>query len=370
MITVKGIAVNIDRDIIGKVEMPYSGDLNLSRVKVITKGEPREVLLLVKDTQEQNKSEPIYVYNISNITSLNHGDVVLINPSGLITVVYRRVSNDNSIIVTERCNCSCLTCPQPPRICPSYLNINKQIISMANKDTPVLGLTGGEPTVVPDELIELIGFCKDKLPSTSLQLLTNGIALDNFEFVKKIISIKHPQLRFHIPLFADTDREHNQIIQTEGFYRTVKGLYNLALFNQFVEIRVVITALNWQRLGHIAEFVYRNFPFVGHVAFMGLEFIGHALKNHLVLWVDPYDTRHELRKAIQYLHRADMDVSIFNYTLCVLPTELRNFARQSISDWKTIYLDICNKCVIKEKCCGLFSSNASVHSRFMNPLVG
>jgi hypothetical protein len=36
---------------------------------------------------------------------------------------------------------------------------------------------------------------------------------------------------------------------------------------------------------------------------------------------------------------------------------------QSISDWKNIYLDQCNDCMLKQQCAGFFASSKDIHSR-------
>ena len=55
----------------------------------------------------------------------------------------------------------------------------------------------------------------------------------------------------------------------------------------------------------------------------------------------------------------DLPASIFNIPLCLLPEEYHQYAAQSISDWKTKFLDLCEECAMKEKCCGLFATSQS-----------
>ncbi|MDR1346838.1 MAG: His-Xaa-Ser system radical SAM maturase HxsC, partial [Prevotellaceae bacterium] len=57
------------------------------------------------------------------------------------------------------------------------------------------------------------------------------------------------------------------------------------------------------------------------------------------------------------LNSWNIDTSIFNLPLCLLPDELHIFARKSISDWKNSYVDICQECCKQEDCCGLFSTS-------------
>ena len=107
-------------------------------------------------------------------------------------------------------------------------------------------------------------------------------------------------------------------------------------------------------------------PFVNHVALMGLENMGYVKKNWDLLWVDPLDYADLLEEAVRHLFYRRLNVSIYNLQLCVLPRSLWPFARQSISDYKNIYLDECAACDVRENCGGLFQSSATRHSRGIN----
>jgi hypothetical protein len=64
----------------------------------------------------------------------------------------------------------------------------------------------------------------------------------------------------------------------------VEGLYNLAKAKHSIEIRYVLNLATAPRIKPFVEFVYRNLPFVSHVAFMGLEPMGCAKRNRDLLW--------------------------------------------------------------------------------------
>jgi len=310
------------------------------------------------------------VCNINNLDELNSGDIVLIEPNGTINILYEVKSNHNALMITERCNCSCIMCPQPKVSAEQDKTLlNLKLISLMSKNTKSLGLSGGEPTLIGDKLVEIILNCKKTLPKTSLTLLTNGIKFDDFEYVKKIVSVDHFDLMIDIPLYGATDGEHNKIIGASGFYKTIKGLYNLALLRQKVGIRIVMHKLNYNRLPQLAEFIYRNFPFVFHIAFMQMETTGLAKDNKEQLWIDPYDYNNQLKEAVDFLFNRNMNVSIYNAQLCVIPRSLWKFARRSISAWKNIYLEVCSQCAHKEDCGGFFETSMEMHSRYVNALM-
>jgi hypothetical protein len=136
-----------------------------------------------------------------------------------------------------------------------------------------------------------------------------------------------------------------------------------------IELRVVLHQQTYRRLPQLAEFIFRNFPFVAHVALMGLEMFGYTHLNLPKLWIDPVDYQAELRAATLALAERGMRVSIYNHQLCTLPVELWPFARQSISDWKNIFLEACGGCPVKNGCSGFFHSATKRHSAHIRPPV-
>src|ERR1051325_4414190 len=52
------------------------------------------------------------IYAPPHLEYLGPGDVVMLNPSGSVNVLYRRSSPFNTILITERCNSFCLMCSQ------------------------------------------------------------------------------------------------------------------------------------------------------------------------------------------------------------------------------------------------------------------
>ena len=102
---------------------------------------------------------------------------------------------------------------------------------------------------------------------------------------------------------------------------------------------------------------------------MGLENMGYVKKNWDLLWVDPLDYLDELESAVRHLFYRGLNVSIYNLQLCVLPQSLWPFARQSISDYKNIFLDACSQCGAQTQCGGLFLSSETRHSRGIHPIT-
>ena len=312
---------------------------------------------------------------VSSAHELRDGYIISVQPdTSSIRTVFRPESPHNTLFVTERCNSNCLMCSQPPKdINDSYLiEENLRIISLISlikKPPAVLGITGGEPTLLGDDLIRLLGTLKTKLPHTHIHMLTNGRFYRDASFTRKLADVAHLSFVSAIPLYADVAEIHDYIVQAHGaFDQTVEGLYNAAEAGLNIEIRVVLHKQSIPRLRQLAEYIYWNFPFAGHVAFMGLEHMGYVKKNWEALWIDPYDYMSNLEHAVRYLYLRRMNVSIYNLQLCLLPKTLWAFARKSISDYKNIYLDVCTDCSEKEHCSGFFLSQQQRHSNHIRAL--
>jgi len=368
-----GSPINVPNDVVGKVTHRYNAFSNKHDLIFVTTGRkyPKGFAAVITSNARECLSighdrRLSIVCNVEGIDELTDGDVVCVNPSGSITVLFSKEAVGNALLVTEKCNCACIMCPQPPtdnEIDKTTLNL--KIVSLIDKKTPMLGLTGGEPTLLGDRFIEILHACKTNLPRTEISLLSNGVAFSNMDFAKKIRAIQHPSLTIDIPLYADTDVEHNKIVGANVFFKVVQGLYNLALLKQRIGIRIVILKLNSNRLRQLAEFIYRNFPFVIHIAFMQMETTGMAKDNIQKLWIDPHDYAQDLEDAVKYLSMRDMNVSVYNSQLCVLPKILWNFSRKSISSWKNIYLNECQDCVYMKDCGGFFNSSDELHSTYI-----
>jgi His-Xaa-Ser system radical SAM maturase HxsC len=298
-------------------------------------------------------------------THFSAGDIILIEPNGTGTVLFEQTSDKNALFLTEQCDSRCLMCPQPPQKDSEDLAaLAIHIVSLLDKDTSNLGLTGGEPTLVWEGLLKVLMECREQLPDTHLQLLTNARSLRDYEKVKALADIVGNKLLVCVTLYGDVDDLHDEMTTVPGaFWETLEGIHNLARVQIPVELRTVITKLNYQRLPQWAEFVYRSFPFAAHVALMGLEPIGLAHVNFDLLWVDPIDYQKELQTAVKILHRRGLRTSIYNHQLCVLPNRMWPFAKKAISEWKVIHLEECIDCMLSECCGGFFNSAKHHHSR-------
>lgn len=270
-------------------------------------------------------------------------------------------SNDNSLFVTAQCNSRCLMCSQPPlkrNDIDELFERNLRIIESAPMGLKDIGITGGEPTLLGDKLFELIEIIQVKFPEALIHILSNGRAFQNKQYVKQLVDTGKGQLLVGIPLHSDYIHDHDYIAQADGSYNeTMKGLYNLGEFGVDIELRIVINKINHRRLPRLSDFIYKNLPFVRYISFMGLEDTGYTIKNHNKVWIEPREYNTELEKAVLNLATWGLNVSVFNLPLCCIPESLHEFAKKSISDWKVQYMSCCDKCLVKNDCCGLFATS-------------
>ena len=295
------------------------------------------------------------------------GDVVrLLEGNSRVSVLYRRGSNSNTMLATERCNSFCMMCSQPPREVDDRWLVDEmlQTIPLVDRDEIQLGISGGEPTLLGDDLLPVLHQARRCLPETGLHILTNGRRFSDKTFARIVCAVRHPNLTWCIPVYSDCPEIHDYIVQAHSAWdETLAGLYNLAKFDANIEIRVVVQSPNVGRLGELAYFIFRNLTFAKHVAFMGLEPIGFARANYDKIWIDPVDCMDSLKEAVFFLANRGMAVSLYNYPLCTVPAELWPFAQQSISDWKNTYLPECAQCKVRDRCCGFF---ATIDRRWMS----
>ena len=360
---------NVSEDILGIIT---NKPLLFGRSRYVLLGEYFEgkagYIATISYSDKVSGTQPI-VYCIPRDIKLNNGDVILITSSGLCTVLYEINSAHNAIMATERCNHRCIMCPQPPITRETdKTEFNIRLIDLFDSSTKEVGITGGEPTLIGDNLFVLIRHIQKTLPKAAISILSNGVKFSDRDFTKKLALCNHFDIQIDIPIFSDIAEVHNQIVGAKSFYMTVQGLYNLARFRQRIGIRVVVHKQTYRRLPQLADYIYHNFPFVSQVAFMQMETIGLAASNIEQLWIDPFDYKEELREAVLLLRDRGIPSFVYNAQLCVIPEDIREYAIQSISDWKDIYINECSECACKGACAGFFESNKDYHSAHIKAL--
>jgi His-Xaa-Ser system radical SAM maturase HxsC len=303
----------------------------------------------------------------SDFEYIADGDVFGLHPpSRRVRIHYRRASKHNAFLVTEQCNHYCLMCSQPPKKIDDAWILDEiaASIDLIDEETPTIGFTGGEPLLEWQRFMSILALARDKLPKTAIHVLTNGRAFANSDVAQAWASLKHSNLCAGIPLYSAVDNLHDYVVQSKGaFDETVIGILRLKDKGQRVEVRVVLHRLTAARLQETCTWLARNMPFLDHVALMGLENTGFATANEEELWIDPLEYRSLLTRCVEILGSAGLKTSIYNLPLCLLEESTWPYAVQSISDWKNAYLAECERCEVKDRCGGFFTTGRMKTSR-------
>lgn len=367
MISLSGIPQNIfDRKIFRIAKSCISADLfSPNVIRVCSDTIPWYAMSpILTNIPLKGKKDGVYNLSESDLERLHESDIVAVSPSGEVFLLWENESNQNLLFLTDFCNSRCIMCPQEQCYAPkNYYDEAIKILDLVQKTPNNLCLSGGEPTFLSDEYLNVVNVIKKKFPSVYLQILTNGKKFSDFEFTKKCVLASPKKTSYAIPLYSANSRLHDYIVGAKGsFSNSIKGIYNLYKFKQEIEIRIVITKNNFHDLSNLAHFVYWNLPFVHHIAFMGMETHGCAQENLEEIWIEPSEYISLLEEAVSFLNARLMNVSIYNLPHCLLSPRLYKYARDSISEWKKGYLPECLECYFNESCAGVFTTSCKIPS--------
>ena len=311
-----------------------------------------------------------FVVSEQDYYQFEEGDYVSLQ-GDRVSFLWEINNNENSLLLTESCNCSCLMCPQPPRAHDPFLlsTANAVLDSLKNKKVERICLTGGEPTILKDKFIAILKRCCTEHPKAYIYVLTNAKLFSDIEYVREVAKHIHSNIVFCVSLHSDLSSVHDEIVGVKRSHEmTEKGIYNLGKFGIKTEIRHVITKQNYTSLKRFVEYLYAYFPFAVHYYLMGMEVCGEAKRNFDTVYVPPHEYKEQLKNAVLFMQRRGMPVSVYNIPLCLCDEQIRHTARQSISQWKNIFLSVCDKCNAKSDCAGFFATSSYIPKHTIQPL--
>ena len=259
-------------------------------------------LVLTSNPNKIGIRKPV-AYNIKQnfLNKLNEGDIIQVDKNGLVLILWDKKLNphDATLFITNQCNANCIMCPQPPKKDEySFLKSNATILNyLKNEPIEYIGITGGEPTLKQEDLVVLLKKSQIFFRNASIALLTNARKLEDFSLAKEL-ALSNQNIIFCISFPSDNADDFNQIMDAKNYHHVLKAIQNLALLRQKIELRIVIMKLNYKRLLQISEFIYRNFPFVVHISFMGMEITGYAYDNFNQIEIMPQQYNENLLQAI------------------------------------------------------------------------
>jgi len=320
---------------------------------------------------EQDRRVGKRLFRYKDIPHLQKDDVIEFS-DGVGYVHFSVDSNDNCIVVSNECNERCINCPQLDKAkIPGLAEQNHRLIGFLPRATKTVALSGGEPTLDFPEFMRVIKAFYKRRSDLHIDILTNGLVLSDISKTSEMATLLRTDTStFCITLYGDIPSIHDAHTRTPGsFAKLHTALHNLAYYRYSIELRFLITALNYMRLPSFIEYVYDNFPFVDHISLMGMEYSGDASKNADGLHVSIEEYSLYLVEAVRNSVMRDIPIFIYNHPVCLLPKILRKYAVASISDWKSGYYSLCGQCDAKGFCGGFFTtSNPAFIPKNIHPI--
>lgn len=300
------------------------------------------------------------LYNLPTAELFGNYDIISVNENGNIQIVFQDSSADNVLFITNKCNSNCIMCPDSnshrKRDLGNQKTYLERVIDLMPSDTPHITITGGEPTLIKWDFIDILSQCKEKFTQTNFLMLSNGRTLSNNEYRKAFLEALPNHFRLAVPVYGSNSEDHDRITRADGsFAQTMYALSHLQKHLE-LEIRIVIMRNNYQKLPQMAKYFVENLPYTYTVSFMGMELLGNAAVNREDLWIDYEATIPFVAEAIKILLASGIDARIYNYPLCNVPRNLWPITVKSITEYKIRYKEECSMCTQRDWCGGFFFS--------------
>lgn len=321
-------------------------------------------MVSVRFAVEREQVEQFKTAGLTNVEwveaeGLEEDDVVVPEASlQRVVVLYRRSDRHHGLQLTNRCNSYCLMCSQPPTTQDDAWMVQESldIIRHIPVAPDVLGLSGGEPLLLGEQLRNVLDYVGYYHPTTRVEVLTNGRLLADQALSHALLDGLATSTTWLVPLYGHADFLHDFVVQAHGAYeQTLEGMLNLQSYRQAIQLRIVLIKPVLEILPELCLFIGRNLPFVREVALMACEPVGFAMANREACEVDLHEWHDTLLSAVRQLKRYSVSFVFMNTPLCTIPEQIREYAHRSISDWKNVYLPECDACMIRSECAGFFA---------------
>lgn len=344
--------------------------------KIILK-EEKNVLYVIENKIElipQNICLSVSKENIKKLMQCDNYDVFFIQENGMAYRFYDNESTDNALVVTSKCNSNCVMCPVSDGVRKSkdFMTCDEILNAIHHLPTdPVhLTITGGEPFLIGEKLFDILYALREKCKDTNYLLLTNGRALSYAPYIEQFNVTKPKKIIIGIPLHGYDSKTHDYITRSSGgFIQTLTGIKNLIYTGNKVEIRIVVSKLNYKYITKIARLIVSQLKEIYRVKIMGLEMLGNAAKYSDEVWISYSDAFKAAKEGIDILITNGIDVGLYNFPLCAVNEKYRLLTSKSITDYKVRYDDKCNSCMIKDACGGIFSGSIRMAKYNIKPVV-
>jgi His-Xaa-Ser system radical SAM maturase HxsC len=281
------------------------------------------------------------------------------------------VSQDRiSLYPTMVCSHSCIICPNPHQNQADRLSLEimKRIVVDAGYLSHVT-ISGGEPTLIGEELVQIIEFIIEQNPGVFIQVLSHGGAFASQSYTNDFRAFVDNVL-WEIPFHSSNILTFERITGKRGsFHRTLDAIDSLIAIGAQIHLRVVINKLNFLELEELSKFFIDRLPGVKATTFIAMEYSGECQQNFSTVWAPYKSLGPTLQRTIPLLLLGGVETYLFNFPLCTIPENLWSLAKDSISQHKKIYFTSCRKCVAHTECGGFFRTNSEVLSDEILPIL-
>ena len=304
---------------------------------------------------------------------LQDADAISLENTGICYRFYQADAGDATIVTGLTCNTNCVMCPVSENSrCHAQLAPVEELkmqIRYFGTEIPHITITGGEPTLLKQGLVEVVQYTKEQCPSAEILILTNGRTFSVAPYAQAFNRILATQDQIAIPIHGSNAERHDAITQARGsFAQTITGLKMLAQGTMRIEIRIVVSKLNYMDISNIVDLLL-TLPRITVVNFIALEMCGNAIKNRAQVWIDYPQAAAACEDGIEKLVSAGIDIGLYNFPLCAVKHKYWTLCRDSISDYKIRYTPECESCKVKNICYGVFNSTISTGCFVARPIA-
>ncbi len=230
----------------------------------------------------------------------------------------------------------------------------KEIKKGVKKEGDMIQLTGGEPTIHP-EFFKLFFWARENYPKLRIYLITNGRMFFYEDFTKRVLIAD--RLTIQVSLLAHKKEIHDKITGVPKSHdQVVQGIRNILKYKkdgQKLEIRVVLTKINFSFLNEILGFVYNEFKGVDSVTIIFPEIEGKCAINFDKIGLMHSDVRDLVDKVIPKWVSKIEDLRLYHFPLCQIGSHLWKYVYRTLPPEEVAYIKKCNDCKYRDYCLGI-----------------
>lgn len=261
---------------------------------------------------------------------------------------------DYEVYFGQVCNNNCIMCtnvmPSKQKSQPLREQINKIKSTLAkDPNASFFVITGGEPTLYPKQLHEVMRFIQDN-SKAEIKLVTNARLFYYSDFCKSFKDIDPKRVLLITEIHGPEDL-HDKITGVKGsFKQTIEGIKNIKkILGWFIEQRLVIHRLNFEKILDIVK-IGESLGINRFVIFP-IDIIGNAAKNRRELMITYAEFIPYVIEAIEYCKQKNQEVILLHMPKCVLPSKYWRYASGvSVVEKRLDLLDSCKDCVLQDSC--------------------